>query len=495
MIKTNPFKANEEKDKEFKFNLFGQNQNVDKDERTLKIGAPAKCFNLSTIDGTLKSGYGIKDLAMPQNEIDLDNESVVAIRGNEVKSIWKLKWYNPSSKKNCYYLFYFNDENLICFDNLFATRLAPFIIENEFTDTPFATYYRKDGQDAILLSGEGGNLTVISGDQTFTSANAPRIIDCVNHYGKIFAITAEARGRLVYNETPDVLDWSDEKTKNLDFSDERGDLTKIISFNDYLYVFREFGITEISEYGSDGNFAISHIYQSSAVIEPNSIAQVDGKIFFLEGNKIKSFNGSSVKGVELDCFDYLKAPNQRNCWATGFEGKYYLACRGDFGDEKVVGCEDGEFVNNMLMIYSVAQEHVDILRGVDIKQMLAFNNIFKSKLILIFNNTMAGHIGQLTTNGEAFGQNQYAYWQSGTTDFELPGKVKRIKHFTIQTKGECKVSFISDMEEKAFKVLGSDKLQKINANIIGKTFTIKIEVDDCDVVDIGQIVISLSERQ
>ncbi len=497
MIKTSRFKAESAVDKDFKFTLFGKDQNNEKDKRTLDIGESSRCFNLITIDGTLKNGYGVKDLSMPQSENDLDLETPVAVRGNEVQTIWKLKWYNANTGKNCYYLFYFNDEKLICFDNLFATRLAPFIISNEFTSTPYATYYRKDGQDAILLSGEGSNLTVITGNETFKSEKAPKIICCASHYGKLFAITDTGRGKLVYNENPDVLAWSGEKTKNLDFSDDRGDLTKIISFNDYLYIFREFGITEISEYGNGDDFAISHIYQSTAVIEKNSIAQAGGKIFFLEGDKIKEFNGSSVKEVDVDCLKYLKGISQRNSFGACLDGKYYLACRGDFGDDKLVGCEgqEGGYKNNMLIVYDIEEKHVDILRGIDVNEILAFTNIFKSKVIFCFNNDKIGHIGELTGEGKVFGENLYGVWESGTTDFSMPGKIKRIKSFSIQSQGDCKVTIASEKENKTFKVKGSPNLQKIIANILGNQFSVKIEVDQPCKVDISEFTLMVSARQ
>lgn len=496
MIKSNRFKAEEAEDKDFKFTLFGKPQNLEKDKRVLAMGEPSKCFNLITSDGTLKNGYGIKDLSMPVSQNSLDEEFKINVRGSEVKTIWKLKWYDISRKDNCYYLFYFNDENLICFDNLFDERPATYVITNEFTSTPYATYYRKDGQDAILLSGEGSNLMVVTGSEIATSESAPRIVNCASHYGKLFAITADERGKLVYNEDSDVLAWSDEKTKDLDFSDDRGDLNKIISFNDYLYIFRDFGITEISEYGNESEFAISNIYQSTAFIQPNSIAQAGGKVFFLEGTKLKQFNGNSVKDVEIECLSYLKGISQSNAYGACLDGKYYLACRGDFGDGKQIGCEaESEYKNNMLIIYDIESGHVDILRGVDINEMLALTNKYKSKLAICFNNGNIGKLGEITTDGGVFEEKFTGYWESGTTDFSMPGRVKRVKYFSIQSEGECKITISSESESKEFAVKGSKEIQKINVNLLGKQFDVKIEVDQSGNVDISELTLTISERQ
>ena len=496
MIKQNRFNVEDEPVKEFKFALFGNSQNHEKDRRVLKTGEPSVCFNLTTEDGTLKKGMGIEDFSMPLSYDNLDDEFKINIRGNEVQTLWKLKWYDLNRGYNCYYLFYFNDEGYICYDNLFETRPATFLIPTEFTSTPYATYYRKDGQDAILLSGEGSNLTVITGERYSTSENAPRIINCASHYGKLFAITSTERGVLVYNEDPDVLAWSDEKTKGLDFSDDRGDLNKILPFNDYLYIFRDFGITEISEYGEASEFAISHIYQSSAYIEPNSIAECGEKIYFLEGKRLMEFNGRTVNDLGLQCLRKLSG-SQRYAYGECFDGKYYLACRIDFDDDKKVGCENSDlgYKNNALLVYTIESGHVDILRGVDINELLALTNRFKSKLVMCFHNDYIGKIGQLTLGGKLFENNLYGVWESGITDFGMSGVAKRINKFTIQSKGDLRMSISSDVETKVFEIKGKSSVQTIEANVLGRHFGIKIEVDSQENVDVSELVVFVSERQ
>ena len=487
-------KVPKEEEKTFEFDMFASTQNSSDDETTLKVGEPKKVYNFICEDGTLKNGYGFKPLAMPTSESDVENESEIAIRGNEVKTIWKLKWYNSVDDINCYYLFYFNDEGNICYDNLFRTRYATLIQPTSYTETPYATHYRKSGNDAILLSGEGGNLMVITGSNTYTSDTAPKIISCCNHYGKLFAITATARGTLVYNDNSDILTWEDDKTKDLDFSDERGDLNKIMSFNDYLFLFRDFGITQVSEYGINGEFAISHIYKSDAYIYPNTIAEAGGKIYFLEGEKLKVFNGSSVKELELNCMDLIKGEDNRFAFGECFNGKYYLACRGNFGDDKKIGCEASEsgFNNNILMIIDTDSAHVDVVRGVDINELLALTNKHKSKLVACYYHENIGKIGEITTQGKIFDEISPALWQSGKTDFGYGGKNKRVKFFFIKTEGDCIVTLESDKQTKSFAVKGKDRVQKIRANVLGNQFTVKIESKDSENVYISNFLLTVS---
>ena len=464
-------------EKTFEFDLFNQTQNTFADETTLKVGQPKKVYNFICQDGTLKSGYGFKNLAMPTSESDIQSEVEIPIRGTEVKTMWKLKWYDPTEDQNNYLLFYFNDEKNICYDNLFRVRYATFIQPTTYEGTPYATYYRKGGNDAIMLSGEGDALKVITGSNTYTSETAPNIISSCNHYGKLFAITASARGTLVYNENPDVLEWTDDKSKDLDFGDERGDLNKILSFDDYIYIFRDFGITQLSEYGTEGDLAVSHIYKSDAYIYPNTIAQAGDNIYFLEGESLKYFNGSSVKEINLECLNLLKGEDNRFAYGECFNGKYYLACRGNFNDKEKIGCEASEngYNNNLLMVIDPSTQMVDIIRGVDIRELLALNNKLKSKLIACYYNDNKNKIGEITTDGKIFDNTLSAFWESGLTDFGYSGKIKRIKNFYIKSQGECLVTLESDKQCKSFKVYGKSSVQKIRANLLGNQFKVKIE--------------------
>ncbi len=464
-------------EKDFEYDLFANSQNFEDDASTLKIGEPHIVYNVISRDGTLKPGYGFKDVAMPISEDDLDNEVKISIRGGEVKEIWKLKWYDRSSDKNKYYLFYFNQNAEICYDNIFNERPLTLYIDTTFTQTPFVAYYRYNSIDAILLSGEGQDLTIITSGNLKTNENAPRIISCCSHYGRLFAITATARGKLVYSEEPDVLKWVDDKTKDLDFSDERGDLNRIISFNDYLFVFRDFGITKVSIYGANDEFEINHMYKSDSYIYPNTIAQSGENIYFLEGNRIKVFNGSTVKDVNVDCLNVLNGCDNRHAYGECFGGKYYLACKGVFDDNKKIGCEnykDG-FNNNLLVVLDLSSNHIDVVRGIDIKQMLALNNRYKSKLVACFNNEYKDKIGELTFDGKIFDNNMVACWESGQTDFNVHGSLKRIKSFFIKTASDCMITLSSERMSKTFSLKGKDGLQKVRANVLGNLFSVKIE--------------------
>ncbi len=461
------------KTQSLKYDLFNDNFSTEANDFTLKPARSKICYNIITGNNKLENGYGFKDLQSPTSETDLENESQVSIRGNEVSAIWDFKWYDFINKKNTYLLFYFNDEFKFCYTSLFEERPTTFILNSEYTKVPIGNRYAINGKDAMVFSEEERGLFVVTDTYHKYVDNAPVLLSICTHYDKLFAITAGARRSIVYTENKDILSWDDTNTKHLEFFDERGNLNKIISFNDYLYIFRDFGITKISSYSSEGDFSISHLYQSDGNIFSGSIASGGDNVYFFEKSGLKVFNGSSTKSVKLDCEQLLKNGDFSKCSGACFEGKYYLACKLNFDDEEIIGCENGEYVNNALFVYDETSGNISISRGLDIRQLQVLQNPYKSKLVACFYNDNKARVGQLTDDGQLFGQNLVKVWKSMKTELNQIDIDKRVSKLNILTKYACDVEIKSDKESKIYKLQGSDKVQEIKVNVLGKIFELK----------------------
>lgn len=495
MFYRNQLKTKKTVKNEFEYDVLGQNQKSNKDDNTLKYKEPKIVYNYTSHDGTLNAGYGFKDLAMPVNTQYLDVEATINVSGQQVKGLWQLKWYDSqTTHKDKYYLFYYNNEGNICYDNLFEMRYLTLYVNNTFTEIPTVTYYRNAGEDSLLLSGEGSNIMLITGGGVTTSNNSYKIISCCTHYGKLFAITKDNRQSLIYTANTDVLTWTSEGLENLDFGDGRGNLNKIISFDDYLFLFRDFGITKISIYGND-NFSISHMYFSDSYIYPNSIVQSGDKVYFLTKSGLKVFNGSSVKDIEIDCMSMINKCNNAKCYATCFNGKYFLACRADFGDGLTIGCEGYVYgyYNNTLLVYDLLSGNIEVTRGADVRQVLALNNPYKTKLVACFYNEHMDRIGELTTDGKVFDNTLKSSITFAKTDFDKPDKKKKINAILIKSNKNCDVFITNEEKTYQFSVTGSSKLQKIRTNVVGKSFTVKIDSQDSE-TKINKFVLQVEEE-
>ena len=440
-------------------------------KQNLKNVASTYNFNISS--GELRTGYGFKKLQMPLNDTNLDEEAEVLLDGSEVHSVWSFRWYNASSKENRYYIVYFNDLKHLGFANLFNNRPLALFMTTQFNETPVGNNVRYNNDDAMIFAGDADGLYLMTGSIAKTFKDGPKLVSICSQFDKYFAIKAGERADLVYTEDKDIPYWTENNMSTLTFDDDKGKLNKVIAFNDYVYVFRDFGITKISMYSTKNNFDISGLYQCDSYIYPNTIASSGDKIYFLEGSGIFSFNGSSTTKINLDCDEMLNKTQKRNASAACFEGKYYLACRYDFNDGKTIGCENEEgYINNVLFVLDLVSKKVNLLRGVDIKKLCVLNNPYKSKIIACFNGSNISYIGELTNDGDIFDQPTVKEWSSVLSDIGYPEKNKKIEYITIKTLNDCQLIIESDKESKIFDVEGSDKLQKINVNLIGKEIKI-----------------------
>ena len=120
--KSLPIKSRSEK--EFEFDMFAKPPNTYDDETQLKVGEAQKVYNFISADGTLKSGYGFKKLAMPTSKTNLTEEVEVVTRG-QIKALWQLQYYDKKMDDTKYYLLYFNEEKYVCYDNMFENRYEP----------------------------------------------------------------------------------------------------------------------------------------------------------------------------------------------------------------------------------------------------------------------------------------------------------------------------------------------------------------------------------
>ncbi len=453
----------ESESKRVRLNLFDKMQDGQRDDFSLDYGSPKICVNFLTKNNKLENGYGFSVFKQPTSEDG--QETDYTIRGTEVKALYPFKWYDSQSGKNVYVLYYFNNEKNLCFDNLFGERPATFIHPTTFTDIPAGCPYVVDGQDAMIFSGEGDALYVVTGSYEEEVDSAPVLLSVCTHYDKLFAITAGARRSLVYTENLDILTWNNEETSHLSFSDSLGNLNKIISFNDYLYLFRDFGITRVSSYSSESDFSVSHLYQADGYIFPGSIAQGGDKVYFLEKSGLKEFNGSSVKDIAPLTKELFEGQENKYCSGACFEGKYYLACK--------LSLDQSSGENNALLVYDSQSEDVTICTGMNIKQLQVLPNPIKSKLIACFYGTHKDKIGQISQDGKLFGQDLEKLWQSAWTDFGENG-MKKIVLLSLLTKFDCTVTISSDVEEKSFFLHGSDKVQEKNICVLGKVFQISI---------------------
>ncbi len=481
-----PKKQRAVEEKNIVFSIFDNGVVSGVDDAVTK---PVECktfYNLSYQDGALKSGLGFRDLQVPdayENPTGYHGFNF-AEKIDEIDGMWMVRLFN-----NTYGQYYYQ---LFMIDSAFKLWGVPMVDEYEghvWTRSEhlksYPTYhcsYRIENEDSSMFFSEEGMLCFANRENKFYS-NVPALISCVVHYDNFFGITNTNRNTLIYTKNLNLKTWDESESSAIEFLDNRGSFTKLVTFNDYVYLFREYGITKISIYSSQSDFSFTHLYTSSSKIFEESVCVCGDKVLFMTRDGLYSFNGNSVERVAQNCDVYFK--NLDNSFATAacLEGKYYIATKCNFNDGQTVGCEDGEFVNNVLFEVDIDTFALNLYRGVDIRKVLAIDNPYFSKLCACFNHQHKQRVGELTTSGATFEDATQKCWKSFSTDLGFKAKRKRIKEISLFTQHPIVFEICSDEETKSFEIDGSDKEQKINVCVTGTTFQFVFSTKNanCDV--------------
>ena len=186
-----------------------------------------------------------------------------------------------------------------------------------------------------------------------------------------------------------------------------------------------------------------------------------------------SFNGNVVSKLDVEIAKDVDVTFPNNFAATCYHGKYFLACKIDFGDNEAIGCEGSTFVNNAVLIYDINSKQVEVMRGVDIKDFALIESDLVSKLICTFNGANNDKVGQFTLDGSIFGTSYKKKWTSVSSDFGYKGKTKIVKSVSLVAKENCQMTITSDVESKTISIVGSSANQKIKLNVKGERFKVE----------------------
>ena len=317
------------------------------------------------------------------------------------------------------------------------------------------------------------------------------------HYERMFAIMEGERNRLIFSANLDPTNWNEELDEGgfIEMQDDRGKLNKVVSFNDYIYVFRDFGIARVSAYGDQASFSVSQLFASSSLIYGNSVCVCGQKIYLLTRDGIHSFDGYTMTKLNLGIEKLFDGIQNDNCSTLFYNGKYYLACRLNFDDEEKVGCEayEGGYINNALIEIDIKTNETTVYRGMDICSMLSLDDGNFCKFVACFNGEYKQKLGQLTNDGKMFGVPLKKVWKSPKSNMGYPGKLKTVKEIYIKSKSKANITISTEETQKTYTCQSSPKTERIKTNITGEQIEVKFESEDenseisCPQITIGVV--------
>lgn len=479
---------------------FKNGINTETEEKSLPYKYAKLTYNYSFKKGALQTGLGFDLLKLPKDYTYTTERTVKFLTNpQQIKKIWLYPFYYnfTKEKRNIILVSY---DNVVEFAELVGINpYLEYITESfTFTSDPNAIYYNIDGEDVMLITSATDGMFVFHPTIPHQlNSTAPKLISMCRHYERVFAIQEGKRNKLVYSANLDPTNWDMEVDAGyIEIIDEQGDLQRLISFNDYVYIFKEYGISRLSAYGDQAEFSLSSLYVSSGKIYGNSVCACGDRIMFLARDGIYSFNGSSTTKISLNIESLLEDINNENCCSAYHKGKYYIGCKLNYNDGEAVGCENysAGYVNNTLIELDLKSGEINLLRGVDLRWLCSIEYGYLNKLAAAFNNEHKSKLGELTDNGKIFGTVLKKIWTSPNTNLGYPNKPKKIKSFSLISEYDCKVIVKTDKKTKEFEIKGKESTSTIYPNITGEMFQFSIESDSENAnIAVPEITIGVSK--
>jgi hypothetical protein len=285
------------------------------------------------------------------------------------------------------------------------------------------------------------------------------------HNERLFVADADGQN-LRFSDDLDPTNWNSSLSEggSIELVDDKGRINKVVSFLNYLFIFRDYGICRLSAGASQTEFKVTNLFVTSGRIYPDTVALCGDRIIFLSGDGLFSFDGYSVKKIFENLDGMLLASPSA---VAGYgSGKYYLAVKINQTGEPF-GCETGEFVNNGVLAFDVNTGDYSIMRGADVNGFA----VSGSRVLTLCN----GKVGQITKEGATyFGTALRKRWRSPMTDLGSE-QMKLIKEIYLDFYGEISFTVKTEEKEMNFLLCEKDRMKRIRVGMKAKKVAFIIE--------------------
>ena len=339
-----------------------------------------------------------------------------------------------------------------------------------FETSPISLTYKKDDADAMILASSDKMMVWRAGYSPYEIQDAPIITSMCMNDGVLFCTVKKPAFKIWYATDLDAenVGKMSSVSNYISLEDDLGDARKIITFDESVFVFRDYGITKITLVKNE--IVISQVYQSNTKIFPNTVAVCGGQVLFMTQSGMFSFNGVKVVKTPIDLFNRYQF-NKETMIASSLGDKYYLALKLNFQDGKQVLCECNECVNNALIVIDSGNYHYELLRGVDCKFLLPIKNDVFEKMIVVFGSEHNHQIGEIVSNSVSVENILPKFWLS--KNINESNDLKIFTKLSVCCDKDVELKLITDVGEYVFATYKSG-INEFNFKIACRQLKIQI---------------------
>jgi len=365
-----------------------------------------------------------------------------------------------------------------------------------FTSLPKFVEYNLNGDDVIIFCSATDSMQVWDGvNPPYSVADAPHFTDVCIHGERLFALTEDTR-TLWFSDDLDPTNWdvSLEDAGFIQMIDQRGPVRKVISWNGYIYVFRDFGISRLSATGSQETFALTHLFTSSSKIYCDTVCECGDRVMFLSTDGLYVFDGASTTQILPKVSPLLfKQTNAKACF---FDGKYIFSFKLDLSEYGLEQTYADAVTSdcNAVFVIDVTDYSYQILFGVDVKNFCVANLTNDSVLMCVAKDLITDEentnyvLSKFDEGGKIFESAQPRLWISPYDNFNRPNKTKVLKSIYISTTCDCSLQIVSDKEQCTVSAKASSRAKEYKVMLKGNKFKYMLNCNSSADFEIGQLV-------
>ena len=467
----------------FKVPNFLQGMSAEFDSGILPHTSARLSYNFDFSGGSLKSGMGFKDALLSLFLEDARDSAAAQLESiGSILRVFVYRAFNKEKNERSDKLLLLS-KNLVLFildldgKNSVITRVRDII----FTSIPKAISYRLNGQDVLIFVSETDNMVVYDGvNMPYEVLDAPKISSADIHFERLFVTTTNERSQVLFSDDLDPTNWSIDLADAgfIEMVDERGALNRVISFADYLYVFRDYGISRLTAFGDQEGFSVSHLFVSSAKIFPETVAVCGDQILFLASNGLYAFDGYSTVRILSDLAGFFE-PDNRSAHGAYFQGKYYLSCKMKFDDRD--GFDENGFLNNCFLEFDIKRKTYRLTRGADVIHIQPICAGGHEKLFVCVRNSGTGKykVAELDESSSFFGEPFIKVWRTDFYGFGKKQEKKCLRSISADTRGDVCINIFSDLgEQVTIETMSGAKTY--NVMIFGSKFAFEFVSSSAD---------------
>lgn len=349
-----------------------------------------------------------------------------------------------------------------------------------FLGNACAVNYNVNGDDLLLLSSPLSNMIIINGDTCRTVAEAPRFSSLAVHYERVYGTVNGDNCQVWFSDQMNPDSWKSEGAAAgyITFQDDCGDVLSVVSFLNYLYIFREHGIYRLTAYGDMTEFSLKKLFTDTGRIYKNTIAPCGDKIFFFAEEGFFSFDGYDVVPIMAEAPDIY---NKHTAIAAYHENKYYIACHLRLGEFFEDPC-----INSAVIEYDIREKTISILAPIDVQALVPCNVHQATDMLML---TSQGLLGMVYDKGRVFGKVTNKLYESPESDLGTD-KIKMVRNVTINTKVSLSLHVTVDGEETTYSVKGGLKPTTVFVGRSGHKIKFALE-STADTTHIAPLIVSV----